>query len=189
MCCSPESKFQHFFWIQTKNQDFILTNNLSNPTKQVLTMPQSSNNSNAPTSKTLQAMQQNLTTTNLFSFKKKIGERTTRPTVKKIKLGEAKKGLDTVYYFHEIEGNKYPELLVLLWLLLKADNITKSWLPPPQLVRGEANPRLPEASKVSNIRTLLTAPEQTPTRIIDNCFTNITIFAKWWRTRHLKSKK
>ena len=68
---------------------------------------------------------------NLFSFKKKDWREEHNAHIKKIKLSNAKKGVDMAYYyFHKINGNKHPELLLLLWLLeyrrnvLKADNVT-----------------------------------------------------------------
>ena len=80
-------------------------------------------------SKKLAASGQKLTM-HLFSFKKKDwGEEHTNVHIKKINLINYKKGMDMAYYFHEIVGNKHPELffswlLEYHWNVLKADNIT-----------------------------------------------------------------
>ena len=84
--------------------------------------------------------------------------------LKKIKLGNATKGVDMGYYFHEIDGNEHPKLS-LLWLLeyrcdvLKADNITLTGRDDYllQLVRGKAKSKVWRSFAPSNVRALLTA--------------------------------
>ena len=110
--------------------------------------------------------------------KRKTGGRTTRFTSKRSSSAMPRKEWTYMtYYFHEINSNKFWTLLALAPGVLQ--ETPESWQHQLncllQLVRGETKIQGSKRRfELSDVRTLLTALEETPASV-DNSCTNVTI--------------